>query len=118
MALRMGCTVDQSGLSSNSTRSSRSLIPRIETYVETRRMGTIHREYAALLSLPYLDLVEDILYPRPPPIVEVDSREVESTMKAYEVNTPQAMAILGSLQHQGFSLIQGFVYLSFSIETS
>ncbi|GAA5875105.1 hypothetical protein JCM16303_005010 [Sporobolomyces ruberrimus] len=70
-------------------------------------LSTVHREYAALQALEWLDLCPEILSPRPPPSINLDSRLVESTMKAYNVNEPQARAIQGSLRTDGFSLIQG-----------
>lgn len=71
-------------------------------------LSTIHREYSALQTLRYLELCDDILSPRPPPRVEPDARTLNRTMQSYEVNEPQARAILGSLQNHGFSLIQGY----------
>ncbi|GAA5958558.1 hypothetical protein JCM3765_006673 [Sporobolomyces pararoseus] len=70
-------------------------------------LSTVHREYAALQALEWLDLCPEILNPRPPPALEVDSRLLQSTMNAYKVNEPQARAIQGSLRTNGFSLIQG-----------
>lgn len=60
-------------------------------------------------SLRYLELVDDILQPRPPPLVQPDTRTIQATMSAYQVNQPQAVAIVNSLKHSGFSLIQGYV---------
>lgn len=70
-------------------------------------MSTIHREYAALKSLPFLELSDHILQPRSPPLGNLDLKAVEKAMSNYQVNRPQAMAILGSLKNRGFSLIQG-----------
>lgn len=71
------------------------------------RLSTAHREYSGLMSLPYYDLMEDILIPqhRPKPLLE--DVLLERAMKAYRVNKPQAGAILSALTSTGFSLIQG-----------
>lgn len=62
-------------------------------------------------------MLQDILSPRPPPLVNPDERAISKTMGAYQVNKPQAMAIIGSLKHDGFSLIQGYV-LDYSVMTA
>ncbi|GAA6037515.1 hypothetical protein JCM8097_008230 [Rhodosporidiobolus ruineniae] len=70
-------------------------------------LSTVHREYAALQALEWVDLCPDILNPRPPAAIPTDSRTIQRAMAAYKVNEPQAMAIHGALRTQGFSLIQG-----------
>ncbi|GAA5849474.1 hypothetical protein JCM5353_006863 [Sporobolomyces roseus] len=70
-------------------------------------LSTVHREYAALQALEWLELCPDILDPRPPPAMPLDARLIQNTMDAYKVNEPQARAIQGSLRTNGFSLIQG-----------
>jgi senataxin len=65
------------------------------------------REYVALKGLPYYDLVEEILAARPSAPVQPSERELKVTMDAYAVNKPQAIAIVGACQKEGFSLIQG-----------
>jgi len=65
------------------------------------------REYAALKGLPFYDLVEEILAARPSTPVQPTDRELKVTMDAYAVNKPQAIAIVGACQKEGFSLIQG-----------
>ncbi|SCZ89810.1 BZ3500_MvSof-1268-A1-R1_Chr1-3g01592 [Microbotryum saponariae] len=70
-------------------------------------LSTIHREYAALQSIRYLDLFREIISPRAPPPVPYDSRNLSRMISAYQVNEPQAKAIQGALQTSGFSLIQG-----------
>ncbi|GAA5907060.1 DNA/RNA helicase SEN1 [Sporobolomyces salmoneus] len=70
-------------------------------------LSTVHREYAALQALEWLDLCPEILNPRSPPTLDLDSRLIQSTMNACKVNEPQARAIQGSLRTDGFSLIQG-----------
>jgi hypothetical protein len=72
-------------------------------------LSTLHREYAALVALPYYDLYEKILQPQLSPIPNINPNDVDQTMTKYNVNKPQAIAILGSLQVDGFALIQGYV---------
>ena len=72
-------------------------------------LSTLHREYAALIALPYYDLFEKILRPQLSPIPTFHPNHVSQTMSTYNVNKPQAVAILGSLQADGFALIQGYV---------
>lgn len=65
------------------------------------------REYGALKGLPYYELVEEILAARPSMPVKPTIRELKFTMDTYAVNEPQAAAIVGACQSEGFSLIQG-----------
>jgi len=67
----------------------------------------ILREYGALKGLPYYDLVEEILAARPSMPIKATQQELRFTMDAYSVNEPQAAAIVGACQNEGFSLIQG-----------
>jgi len=69
-------------------------------------LSTLHREYAALVALPYYDLADVILNPK---LVKaaIDKREVRVSMEKYGVNEPQAGAIVGAMNTEGFSLIQG-----------
>ena len=71
-------------------------------------LSTLRREYAALAALPYYDSVDTILQARLPPPARVDRYEVEQTMKTYQVNEPQAKAIVASMNTEGFTLIQGY----------
>ncbi|GEM11057.1 tRNA-splicing endonuclease [Rhodotorula toruloides] len=75
--------------------------------VKLVNLSTVHREYAALQALEFIDLCGDVLAPRPPPSIKTDPRTIEKTMSAYKVNEPQAIAIHGALRTQGFNLIQG-----------
>lgn len=72
-----------------------------------RSLTTLYREYAALMSLPYYDLCGTILSAKLNRPTVPDSREVQRTMTVYNVNEPQAKAILYSLTADGFALIQG-----------
>jgi len=67
----------------------------------------ILREYGALKGLPYYDLVEEILAARPSMPARPSKHDLKFTMDAYAVNEPQAAAIVGACQNEGFSLIQG-----------
>lgn len=70
-------------------------------------LNTVHREFAALLTFPYYDLAKDILQAKVAPRVKSASSDIQMMRETYGLNTPQAEAILGSLQGQGFSLVQG-----------
>ncbi|TKY85896.1 hypothetical protein EX895_005437 [Sporisorium graminicola] len=70
-------------------------------------LTTLHREFAALMAAPYYDLFSDVIRGRVAPKVTLSSDEVRKAMHGYQVNEPQARAILGSLATEGFSLIQG-----------
>lgn len=59
------------------------------------------------MSLPYYDLLDEILQPTRHGKPEMDAALVDRAMKAYRVNRPQAAAILGAMSTLGFSLIQG-----------
>ncbi|KAL4081054.1 SEN1 N terminal-domain-containing protein [Scleroderma citrinum] len=70
-------------------------------------LSTLHREYAALMALPYYDAFPTVMQPRLSGHPHLDRREIEQTMATYHFNEPQARAILSSLRTQGFALIQG-----------
>ncbi|EST05413.1 Helicase Sen1, N-terminal [Kalmanozyma brasiliensis GHG001] len=70
-------------------------------------LTTLHREFAALMAAPHYDLFSDVIRARVAPKVTLAADEVKKTMQGYQVNEPQARAILGSLATEGFSLIQG-----------
>lgn len=72
-------------------------------------LTTAIREYSALAGLPYYEpeLLESILSAKPTPLPPVADTIVQSAMKIYNVNEPQARAIMGAMQAQGFVLIQG-----------
>ncbi|KAJ1759922.1 DEAD-box type RNA helicase, partial [Coemansia sp. RSA 1824] len=73
-------------------------------------MTPIHREFAALQSLPYLseNLVREILHPRMSLSYAIDSAEVRSCMKAHSLNQPQAESVVAAMRREhGFTLIQG-----------
>ncbi|KAG7443042.1 uncharacterized protein BT62DRAFT_953934 [Guyanagaster necrorhizus] len=70
-------------------------------------LSTIHREYSALVTLPYYDNVDTILWPQLAPPPSVDPKDIQRTMQMYRVNEPQAAAIESALKTKGFVLIQG-----------
>nr|XP_036589021.1 helicase sen1 [Colletotrichum truncatum]KAF6800663.1 helicase sen1 [Colletotrichum truncatum] len=75
--------------------------------VKITNMTTIEREYAALESLQYYDLMLEVLRAEPSPILKYSDEAVESVMQNYQLNTGQAKAILGAKDNDGFTLIQG-----------
>jgi senataxin len=74
-------------------------------------LSTLHREYGALLALQHYDCVDFILKPQLPKPPRLDHKELEVAMTKYNVNEPQARAIVSALRTDGFSLIQGSVEL-------
>ncbi|EMR11434.1 hypothetical protein PNEG_00454 [Pneumocystis murina B123] len=68
---------------------------------------TIQREYSALKSLEYLELCDSIINARSQPFPLVSSAEIQHAMTTYDVNEPQAEAIVGVTKSTGFYLIQG-----------
>ncbi|KAI9443210.1 SEN1 N terminal-domain-containing protein [Lactarius indigo] len=70
-------------------------------------LSTLHREYGALMALPLYDCVDFILKPQLPKPPRLDPKEVESAMTKYNVNEPQARAIVSALRTDGFTLVQG-----------
>lgn len=70
----------------------------------------IHREYAALRSLPYLNprLVDEILRPQITGRKRLQKPEVLNCMKTHALNQPQAEAVVAAMKREnGFTLIQG-----------
>ena len=59
--------------------------------------------------MPYYEgpLLGDVLAGRSAVLPRLSLQIVEAAQKAYDVNEPQAQAILGALDVQGFALIQG-----------
>ncbi|KAI9512406.1 AAA domain-containing protein, partial [Russula earlei] len=73
----------------------------------TPSLSTLHREYAALMAMPHYDCADFILNPHLPKPKSVDQKEIQNAMIKYNVNEPQARAIISALRTDGFSLIQG-----------
>ncbi|KAH7337135.1 AAA domain-containing protein [Rhizoctonia solani] len=70
-------------------------------------LSTINREYAALTTAEYYDLIDEVMSAtsaRPNPPSEL---RIQEAMRAHRLNEPQARAISASLSTKGFSLIQG-----------
>ncbi|KAK0615807.1 SEN1 N terminal-domain-containing protein [Bombardia bombarda] len=84
------------------------LIPGSEfNVVKITNMTTIEREYAALESLQYYDLMDEVLKAEPSPMLNFGDEAVASVMKNYQLNNGQARAILNAKENDGFTLVQG-----------
>lgn len=84
------------------------LLPGAEFYaVKITNMITIEREYAALESLQYYDLMDEVLKAQPSPILKFGEQAIQDVMKNYNLNTGQAKAILNAKENDGFTLVQG-----------
>jgi senataxin len=61
------------------------------------------------MGLPYYEsaILSDILAGRSANMPRLADWEVEEAKESYDVNEPQARAILGAMGVQGFALIQG-----------
>lgn len=74
----------------------------------TSSLTMVQREYSALQSLQYYELADDILHPHPTPAPSLPSQAIKECIRMYNVNQPQAEAIIGALKKKkGFTLIQG-----------
>lgn len=86
----------------------RLLVPQAEVYaVKITNMTTIEREYAALESLQYYDLMPEILEAKPSPMLTYSEEAVKKVMANYQLNPGQAKAILNAKDNDAFTLIQG-----------
>lgn len=75
--------------------------------VKITNMTTIEREYAALESLQYYDLMDEILKAEPSPILRYGDEKISNAMQNWTLNHGQAVAVLGAQDNDGFTLIQG-----------
>nr|8FTH_A Chain A, 5'-3' RNA helicase-like protein [Thermochaetoides thermophila DSM 1495] len=75
--------------------------------VKITNMTTIEREYAALESLQYYDLMDEILKAQPSPMLTFGDEAIKAVMDNYQLNPGQARAILNAKENDGFTLIQG-----------
>ncbi|PHH88828.1 hypothetical protein CDD83_6986 [Cordyceps sp. RAO-2017] len=75
--------------------------------IKLTNMTTIEREYAALESLQYYDLMHEILQAQPSPILRYAEERVANAMQNWSLNHGQALAVLGAYENDGFTLIQG-----------
>lgn len=72
-------------------------------------LSTALREFGALQGLPYYEsrILQDVLAARSATMPYLSESTVRDAMDKYELNEPQARAVLGSLVVEGFALIQG-----------
>lgn len=77
----------------------------------THRLSTALREYAALRGLPYYEpaILSDVLAARSAIMPALRQPDVEDAMNTFQLNEPQAKAVLGAMKVKGFALIQGYV---------
>ena len=75
--------------------------------VKIADMTTTQREYAALSSLEYYDLCDEVLEAKPSPIQKYGEEKVSLTSARFNLNKGQAQAILSASDNDGFTLIQG-----------
>lgn len=75
--------------------------------IKITNMTTIEREYAALESLQYYDLMDEVLKAEPSPILRYGDEKVNNYMANWALNKGQATAVLGAQENDGFTLIQG-----------
>lgn len=75
--------------------------------IKITNMTTIEREYAALESLQFYDLLDEILEAKPSPLLKYGDDATNQVMKNYFLNPGQAKAIMNAKDNDGFTLIQG-----------
>ncbi|KAG5520120.1 hypothetical protein PMAC_001196 [Pneumocystis sp. 'macacae'] len=89
-----------------SNKMNMLLRPNNELYgLKLFSLVTIQREYSALKK--YLELCDDIISAKAQPLPLSSSDEIQRAMVIYNVNKPQAEAIVGVTKSTGFHLIQG-----------
>ncbi|KAK0633290.1 SEN1 N terminal-domain-containing protein [Immersiella caudata] len=85
-----------------------ALLPGSEfTIVKITNMTTIEREYAALESLQYYDLMDEVLKAEVSPTLTFGDEAIENVMNNWQLNRGQAKAILNARENDGFTLVQG-----------
>ncbi|KAK1758566.1 SEN1 N terminal-domain-containing protein [Echria macrotheca] len=85
-----------------------AMLPAAEfNVVKITNMTTIEREYAALESLQYYDLAEEILKAEPSPMLNFPRDRIQTLIDVYNLNPGQAKAILNAKENDGFTLVQG-----------
>ncbi|KAJ3483002.1 hypothetical protein NLG97_g7417 [Lecanicillium saksenae] len=85
-----------------------TLMPNILMYgIKITNMTTIEREYAALESLQYYDLMDEILKAEPSPILKYGDERVANYQSNWQLNRGQALSVIGAQENDGFTLIQG-----------
>ncbi|CAK7209317.1 DEAD-box type RNA helicase [Sporothrix curviconia] len=75
--------------------------------VKITNMTTIEREFAALESLQYYDLMDEVLKAAPSPMLTFGDAAISDIQRNYELNKGQALAILHGKANDGFTLVQG-----------
>lgn len=75
--------------------------------IKITNMTTIEREYAALESLQFYDMLDEILEAKPSPLLKYGDDATNQIMKNYFLNPGQAKAIMNAKDNDGFTLIQG-----------
>lgn len=75
--------------------------------VKIADMTTTQREFAALSSLEYYDLCNEVLEAKPSPIQKYSDEKIAFMSSKYKLNKGQAKAILSANDNDGFTLIQG-----------
>ncbi|XWX02251.1 hypothetical protein V2A60_010286 [Cordyceps javanica] len=75
--------------------------------IKITNMTTIEREYAALESLQYYDLMDEILKAEPSPILKYGDEKIANYQSNWQLNRGQALSVLGAQENDGFTLIQG-----------
>ena len=97
-------------VASRNNQMSSALTPGNSIFaVKITNMTPIEREYAALESLQYYDLMDEILKAEPSHILDYDDEKIKNWMRNWELNRGQALAVLGAQDNDGFTLIQGSV---------
>lgn len=95
-------------VASRSNSLSTALTPGVSVHgIKITNMTTIEREYAALESLQYYDLMHEILKAEPSPILHYGDEKIAKAMQNWALNRGQALAVLGAHDNDGFTLIQG-----------
>jgi senataxin len=87
---------------------TQGLAPNVKIFaVKIADMTTTQREYAALSSLEYYDLCNEVLEAKPSPLQKYSEERISSMSVKYSLNRGQAQAILSANDNDGFTLIQG-----------
>ncbi|UNI24349.1 DEAD-box type RNA helicase [Purpureocillium takamizusanense] len=95
-------------VASHANPLSKDLVKENVVYgIKITNMTTIEREYAALESLQYYDLMDEILKAEPSPILRYGDERISNAMGNWALNRGQALAVLGAHENDGFTLIQG-----------
>lgn len=97
-----------SGQAAGNTPLLSALSPNITIRgVKLTSMTTIEREYAALKSLEFYDLCDEILSAKPSPLLSYPSQTIADISTIYGVNAGQAKAIWSATDNDAFTLVQG-----------